>query len=188
MCIAAVAFKGGFTKEELTAFFTTNQHGGGYAYAEKGKLVVYRHVQVLKDYVELGMKLKDKPNLVTHCRIRSTGDLSVMNAHPFLVNENKAAIVHNGTLFQTPGDDSDTKVYLTEVGHLLGNEKLMTPERIKNLGILMNFNKLIIAYDSGRITIINENKGTHEGDKWFSHMGWRIASRARGLEQSGLLN
>ena len=57
MCIAAISKTGGFKEQELSQFFRANRHGGGFAYAEDGKIFTHRHIMVESDYIEQGMRL-----------------------------------------------------------------------------------------------------------------------------------
>jgi predicted glutamine amidotransferase len=177
MCIAALAKSGGFTKEQLTAFHRANSHGGGYMWVENGVIKTVRHIRDIDSYVNVGLYLTKKgiTNLATHCRIATLGSVSFPNAHPFMLNEGKAAMMHNGSFYHSTekADYSDTRELAELQGDLLGNKELMTVAGIKEkVEDAINGNKVIILYEDNTTMILNESKGKWEGEQWFSNEGW----------------
>jgi len=175
MCIAAISRKGGFKEEELQQFFKANRHGGGYAYAEDGKIYIHRHIMVESDYIEQGMRLADKKNLVTHCRIATSGGISVENSHPFEMEN--SVLVHNGVLYNTSDTVSDTRDFVNETKSLLDNQTLMSKDLvIQRLGnVIGNYNKFIILYKDGTFRIVNEKEGTWKDRVWYSNLHWKFS-------------
>lgn len=175
MCIAAISKEGGFTEQELKAFFDSNRDGGGYSYVQDGQVVNIRHITDVAEYVSTGLSLSDKKNLVTHCRIATAGAVNEDNAHPFDLGG--ASLVHNGHLFYNGGYNgqgpSDTFEFVRDTKKHLVNEEKMTEEVIKGLGsIIGSYNKLIILYPSEKFVIINEAQGYWRENKWYSNLGW----------------
>lgn len=181
MCIAALAKTGGFTKEQLTAFHRANSHGGGYMWAENGKIKTIRHIRDLNSYVNIGLMLTERgiTNLATHCRIATLGSVSLQNAHPFVINDGKAAMMHNGSFYHTTekADYSDTRDLAEARGTLLGNKELMSVPGIKEKveKAIEAYNKVIILYADNTTIILNEHTGKWEGEQWFSNQGWCYA-------------
>jgi predicted glutamine amidotransferase len=187
MCIAALAKSGGFTKDQLAAFHTTNAHGGGYMWVEDGVIKTVRHLRDLDSYVNVGIYLTNKgvKNLATHCRIATLGSISFQNAHPFVMNEGKAAMMHNGSFYHSTekADYSDTRDLAELQGNLLGNKELMTVPGIKEkVEAAIDGNKVIILYQDNTSLILNESKGTWEGEQWFSNKGWCYARNYAGRQ------
>jgi predicted glutamine amidotransferase len=175
LCIAAVSLKGGFTEQELRAFFINNKDGGGFSYVEHGAVQNIRHITDIEDYVKTGEALKKYDNLVTHCRIATCGSVKTENAHPFPLMGTRASMVHNGSFASVADNDySDTRVVAERGQQLLGNEELMTPEMVKKVEkAIGSYNKVIILYNSGKRVILNEDKGTWENQKWYSNTYWK---------------
>lgn len=175
MCIAAISKSGGFKEEDLSMFFRANRHGGGYAYAEDGKLFTHRHITVESDYIEQGMRLASKENLVTHCRIATSGGITAENAHPFVMEN--SVLVHNGILYGTSGALSDTRDFVNETKSLLDDQKLMSNDLvIKRLGeVIGSYNKLILLYKDKTFKIVNEDQGYWKDGVWYSNTYWKFA-------------
>jgi predicted glutamine amidotransferase len=175
MCIAAISKTGGFKEQELSQFFRANRHGGGFAYAEDGKIFTHRHIMVESDYIEQGMRLADKENLVTHCRIATSGGIIPDNAHPFIMEN--SVLVHNGVLYGTNGTMSDTRDFVEETKTLLDDQALMdNPIVIKRLGdVIGTYNKLILLYKNKTFKIVNESQGYWKENTWYSNNHWTYA-------------
>jgi predicted glutamine amidotransferase len=186
LCIAAVSRKGGFTESELKAFFRQNADGGGFTWSENGKLFVHRHIRNENEFVNTGKRLAKFKNLVTHCRIRTMGDVSVDNAHPFPIRDKEglaiATVVHNGQFYYTYQEDkdnkskySDTRSLVEGAEDLLSDQELMSKkEVIKDIEIAVGYNnKMIVLYPNAEFVIVNELAGTWVGEKWYSNMNWR---------------
>lgn len=175
MCIAAISKTGGFKEEELSKFFRVNRDGGGFAYAEDGKLFTHRHILVESDYIEQGLRLASKDNLVTHCRIATSGGVSPENAHPFVMEN--SILVHNGVLYGTTGFVSDTRDFVEETKTLLDDQALMNnPIVTKRLGeAIGTYNKLILLYKDKTFKIINEAQGYWKDNVWYSNSYWTHA-------------
>lgn len=177
MCIAAISLDGGFTEQELTWFYETNTHGGGYAFInELGDIVRIPHILSKEAYVKAGMALKDKKNLVTHCRVATCGEKTVLNAHPFVNEKKTVAMVHNGQ-FTAGGEGvkSDTKVFFEMTNGMLEREDLLDDQTVDELGTLIgHYNKLILLYKTNNYKIINEKEGFWSKDKskWYSNRYW----------------
>lgn len=178
MCIAAIATSGGFSPETLTKFFRTNDDGGGFSYAENGIIHTIRHILTEDEYLEIGASLASKTNLVTHCRIATSGTITQSNAHPFPLGE-EASLVHNGVLFYGAESGKSDTLELVESGiELLKNEELMTQPVCVRVGdIIGRSNKFIILYNTGNFKIINESMGywetLDEKKVWYSNLAWK---------------
>lgn len=172
MCIAAISKSGGFTEQELSQFFRANRNGGGYAYAEDGKFFIHRHIMVESDYIEHGMRLADKENLVTHCRVATSGGITVENSHPFEMEN--SVLVHNGVLYSMYGNVSDTRDFVKETKSLLDDQALMNnPTVVQKLGkAIGDYNKLILLFKDKQFVIVNEHQGYWKDNIWYSNNYW----------------
>ena len=192
MCIAAISREGGFSEDELRAFFLVNQDGGGYAWADgDGKVNIIRHINNIEDYVNTGKKLAIHKNLMTHCRIATVGTRTLENAHPFPLLGYKAALCHNGTFFHhVPGHlQSDTAHIVENAEKLLGEESLMTPEVVKEVQkVVGTYNKIIILYGSGNFVLINEDAGHWSADlkRWYSNTYWQYRANSEKVAREAL--
>lgn len=172
MCVAAIALEGGYSKDLLRKFFMANPHGGSFTYVENGKLVIKKHMMIMEEYVEEGERLKDKRNLMTHCRYRTQGHMNMDNAHPFLLNKGKAAMVHNGNFFSSSNEAKSDSAEFAEMADVLGREELITADVVSKVNrIVGTHNKMILLFDSGNFTIFNEKLGSWllDNKMWVSN-------------------
>lgn len=150
-----------------------NPDGGGFAYVHKGKVHVVKGLMTWKDflaaYLAASSKFKDSPFLI-HFRIRSLGDKSDSNTHPFMFKY--GALIHNGTIDGTGAKHaegkSDTALFAEKVGDYLDYENTHKHKKEWDEA-LSAYNKVVILYNDKKHLILNEDQGKWDGDVWYSN-------------------
>lgn len=182
MCLAI--FKPAKVKipeERLSNGWISNPDGAGFAYVDRGKVVVEKGFMNLKDflaaYKKTTEKFKSSPFLV-HFRIRSMGDKTADNTHPFRIKD--GVMIHNGgfdgTGAQHQTGPSDTRLFAQRFGDLFTFETL--DKHKKDFEEAIGWNKVAILYDDGKHIILNETKGEWVDDVWYSNFSWRSHPRS----------
>lgn len=160
--------------ESLRNGWIGNSDGAGYAFAYKGKIIQRKGFTSLKDflgeYEEDAKKYLKGPGVV-HFRIRSMGDKSTSNMHPFPILDGEGVMIHNGNLSGTGAlygvGDSDTKKFAEAFNKDLTFDFCETNK--VGLGNAVGWDKLVFLWKDGRHVIINEEKGYWEGGVWYSN-------------------
>lgn len=178
MCIIAAKPQGlTLSEETINTCWEANSDGAGFMYAERGKLIVEKGFMSLDSFKRAYNKVGDKP-AVLHFRIKTHGAIDAENTHPFQINDN-LAFAHNGIIgnIATPNKDkSDTWHF---------NETLLKPMASNDLEFLrkswnvqlisgfIGYSKLAFMEASGRITLINADKGTWDDGIWYSNTSYK---------------
>jgi predicted glutamine amidotransferase len=115
-----------------------------------------------------------KSAFVIHFRIRSQGDKSAENTHPFEIAG--GVLIHNGTLDGTGSEwgvgASDTALFCKAVGDELSYEAVAEKKQDLELAI-GTYNKFVMLYEEGKHHIINEKQGNWNADTWYSNFSYR---------------
>lgn len=191
MCVAAVVPAGKRLSEDvLRAMHQSNRDSWGFGFwtpyatpapagstRPEGFLITVKNTTTSDDMVESydkALKIEgrnEKPHLV-HFRIRTSGLVNHVNAHPF--NIKGGLLIHNGMLDGHDGGNYSDTYYFSKVfgDHL---PKGITPEQKEFLGKLVgSYNKLAILHDDGSTSIINEKQGSYiDDDVWVSNTYWQ---------------
>jgi predicted glutamine amidotransferase len=153
-----------------------NSDGGGYAFVHKGKVVTRKGFKTLKDFLasyNIDSKKYKKSPFVVHFRIRSMGDRSAENTHPYPIAG--GVLIHNGTLDGTGATydkgESDTAKFCKMFGDKLTNEWVAAHK--KELEQAVTYNKFVLLYDNGDTHIINESAGNWYEGVWYSNFSWK---------------
>ena len=177
MCLAIYKPAGAVLPEEsIRNGWIANSDGAGYAFVYKGKVVTRKGFMTLKEFMEAysadSKKYKKSP-FVDHFRIRSMGDKSPDNTHPYPIAD--GVLIHNGTLDGTSAKfgegPSDTAQFCAMFGDKLTHS--WVEQNKAKLSEAVSYNKLVMLYKTGDVHIINENLGNwHEG-VWYSTYAYR---------------
>lgn len=159
--------------EHLRDGWIANPDGGGYAYIHEGKVVINKGFvklqEFLKSYESDFKKHKDSPFLI-HFRIRSMGDKSEDNTHPFPIDG--GAVIHNGSLQGTGAQyqqgPSDTRLFAEKFKSNL-SFKFMNEHKGEFGQAVGAYNKLVFLYETGQVVIVNEDRGVWRNDIWYSN-------------------
>jgi glutamine amidotransferase len=153
--------------------FLHNNDGAGVAWVDDGGLHVQKGYFPWKRLWRDINKLEEYPVLL-HCRMATTGSISIENCHPFML-KNNVAIAHNGIIDITPMEknmtDSETfgKKYLEH-----WKPEDLSDDRVKCLfeTALGPYNKIAILKPDGSFIILNEDQGEVFQDVWFSNSSY----------------
>jgi predicted glutamine amidotransferase len=188
MCVAILQKAGTeLTPSQLFQGWSSNPHGGGFAYVNPNNEVEikqgYLHYNVFEKAYREAVRLhgKNGPMLV-HMRIRSAGDMGAKNCHPFKIKG--GAMIHNGTMFYPSTDraqsksrdrKSDTRIFAETFHNILDLESMQHAEN-DILNAVGRSNKLVFLYDGGDYIILNEKQGMWRDDIWFSNSSCQISA------------
>ena len=185
MCLAILKpAKVSIPTQNLRNGWIANPDGAGYAYVHKGKVVVKKGYSKLQDFlkdIEADFKVHKASPFLIHFRIRSMGDKSTGNTHPFPVKG--GVMIHNGTINGTGATyqtgESDTCLFAKKfsenlsVDFVMGNKAELTEA-------LGTWNKLAFLYDNGQTVIVNESAGVWRDDVWYSNHSFSSMPTAAG--------
>lgn len=176
MCIAIAKSAGVFMDvEELATCFKNNPDGAGFAYVDENheiQIEKYMHFgEFAPAYLEKEALYPESPFLI-HFRIRTHGETSLINCHPFQINEDMA-FIHNGTIKGVPDDKvlSDTQMFNQHVLQKLP-EGWEDSEGVKTMiEEFISWSKLVVLHRDKGLIIYNESKGNWNKDKtvWYSN-------------------
>tara|TARA_R100000655_G_scaffold43575_2_gene79975 strand:- start:4295 stop:4906 length:612 start_codon:yes stop_codon:yes gene_type:complete len=174
MCIAILKpKKATIDVATLNDCWDANSHGGGFAFAMKGKLNVFKSLE--KDlFIDTLMEsmANHNANFLIHMRIATSGIKDMMiNCHPFRI-DNKNVFCHNGVIHNVNSDDdiSDTRYFNKDILQQM-KFNLKNKSHIKLIeGFIGNGNKLIFLNSKGEFTIANEKVGSWQNGVWFSNL------------------
>ena len=174
MCLAIVQPVGSFIPiPHLQQGWVHNPDGAGYAFTREGKVVVkkgYNKLKVFMDDYHKDVRDNDESAFLVHFRIRTMGDRSDENTHPFTIPD--GAMIHNGSLTGTGSKyhegPSDTSVFASKFGKHLNYDFVYN--KSKELGeAIGRYNKLAMLYNDNRYVIVNEEEGVWKDRVWYSN-------------------
>jgi hypothetical protein len=173
-------------EKNLRSGFEYNNDGCGLCWAENDKLTLVKGMMKWEDFWKLYKEHEDCPMLI-HFRKSTHGKKDEANCHPFLFNDNKLALIHNGVLPIKCSDDG-----FSDTWHLVN--KILDP-LVKDHGISIDnqalswlikvaigTDKIAVMDESGEVIIFNEDKGNWEdtdgdeekkGKVWYSNCSFR---------------
>lgn len=165
--------------DHLKNGFGNHSDGAGMSWAENGKLHVRKGMFRIEDVLEQYEKIKHLPCLI-HFRKATHGTVNATNCHPFVFNDGKLALIHNGVLQIKCCIEG-----LSDTAHFV---KLVLEPLIKGRNVPINdgalnylictsigSDKLAIMDETGKTFIFNEEKGQWEGGAWYSNASFRWA-------------
>lgn len=188
MCLAI--YKPGQLKiaeKALRCGFESNNDGCGLAWADNGKLHTEKGMFTWDAFLGLYQQHEQHPMLI-HFRKSTHGKKNADNCHPFVFNDEKLALIHNGVLpiKCSEGDYSDTwhLVYKVLEPLIKGQGCAIDDSALSWLiKCAIGTDKIAVMDQSGEGIIFNEDKGTWEdaeslvegekGKVWFSNLSFR---------------
>lgn len=163
----------------LLRCWLSNSHGGGIAYVDGGQVKIFKELYNFDKYYEGYLNIREqypKSKLVLHMRIKTHGDISLDNCHPFVVND-RLAVAHNGTISaikaEYNGKESDTAKFTREILQQLPTGFQNNPGCQRLIQEFIGHSKLAFLSSRNEITIINPHLGEKEGDVWYSNGGYK---------------
>lgn len=176
----------------LKDFYSYNSDGVGLMFADPSGLQVEKILP--KDENDFIQFYKDRiagKNCAFHLRMRTHGDIDLLNCHPYEVLNKKEHgldlwMMHNGIL--STGNASDPSK--SDTWHYI--QKYLKPMLIKNpdyaftqsfkdvIGChITSSNKFVLMDDQGRQAIINQSSGVFWAGLWLSNTyAWSASSNA----------
>ena len=159
--------------------FQNHDDGAGMAWAVNGVLHVRKGMLKIEEVLEQYEKIKSYPALI-HFRKATHGKVDAANCHPFLFNDNKLALIHNGVL--------KIKCHVEGLSDTAHFVKFVLEPMVKihkvpiNDGVLfylvstsIGSDKMAVMDGKGKCFIFNESKGEWEGGVWYSNTSFRYA-------------
>lgn len=176
MCLAILKPGNASVPEEhLRQGWIHNSDGAGFAYIKKGKVQIKKGFSYLKDFLdayEETVKKFPKSPMLIHFRIRSQGDRTPENTHPFRING--GALCHNGTINGTNtvfnSGPSDTRVFAEKLDGKV--DKKVLADHKADWDKALDWNKVAFLFDDGSFHIINEHMGHWRDGVWYSNNGY----------------
>ncbi len=193
MCVIA-SIPAGSTIDEKTLrdMWDTNSDGGGIAYIEDEKVVVYKTMKLksfLKKFKSV-VKSHGGNDILMHMRIKTHGDVCIENNHPFSIKQDNRVcddmvFAHNGilpTVFQTTVKDTDANgIQLSDTRRF--NElfwsnfdirALDVPGTIEMVEELIGFGNKFVVLNANpamkrQTYIVNAGRGTYDNGVWYSN-------------------
>ena len=175
MCIAINSPKGTEpTKKALKESFNNNPHGGGFAYAKDGFIIVKKGYELFKDFYEDYKKANiQNINKLIHFRIKTSGKINYENCHPFYVTTN-LVMIHNGIISNFGNSEvSDTREFISMVLkpiilkhgiNILNNETF-----VNTVSEIIGNSKLVFLDNKGNTYYINKDLGHKNKGIWYSN-------------------
>ncbi len=168
------------SEEHLRNGFANHSDGAGFAWAADGKLHVVKGLFDVEEVIKQYELVKEYPCLI-HFRKATHGKIDKTNCHPFLFNDGKLALIHNGILSIKCTIDG-----LSDTAHFV---KLVLEPMVKRNNVPINdgalqyllstsigTDKMVIMDGDGNAYVINEDKGKWEGGVWYSNtsFSWNL--------------
>jgi len=177
MCLAIYQPAGVEVSEKyLRNGFSNHADGAGFAWAVNGQLHVKKGIFDVEEVISHYQTIKQYPCLI-HFRKATHGTVDELNCHPFLFNDGKLALIHNGVLSIKCEIEgwSDTAHFV----------KLVLEPMIKRNNVPINdgalqyllatsigTDKMAIMDGDGNTYVINEEKGKWDGGVWYSNTSY----------------
>ena len=162
--------------DTITNAFDNNPDGAGFAYVEDEKITVSKGFYTLEAFKEEYLPHERKQALL-HFRIKTHGDYSQENCHPFEITPN-LVFAHNGMIYKMPDDPikSDTYLFnellLRNLVRVYGKRILFDDKFKPFLESYSTSSKFVFLDNTGRFSIINEKDGYWDAKCWFSNKSY----------------
>ena len=150
--------------------YDNNPDGCGMMWVKNGQVMIDKG---LYDFETFYSKLleHEEENLVFHCRIKTHGEISQENCHPFKITD-EFALAHNGVLSVKcyEGKTDSESFGIDYMSHLtkedLSNYKIW---KILNEIVTHNGSKVAVLTNDDKIIVFNKEGFIKENDVYFSN-------------------
>lgn len=183
MCLAIYKPADKSIKDEfLRNGFANHPDGAGMAWAQDGQLHFKKGIFKLEEFLELYEQIKQFPALL-HFRKATHGAINEANCHPFIFNDGKLALIHNGVLNIKCTIDG-----LSDTAHFV--KLVLEPMINKNnvpiddgalhylISTSIGTDKMVVMDGNGTAFVFNEDKGTVEEGVWYSNTTFRYSYKS----------
>lgn len=178
MCIAIAKPAGvEIYKHVLETCFEHNSDGAGFATIQDDKILIQKGFFDFDSFWNAYEPFQNEQALI-HFRIKTHGNISEENCHPFLINDS-LAFIHNGII---PGygsfSESDTRAFkkkmIIPLIETYGTSVLENLQIKKLLEDHISASKLVfLDAQTRQFTIMNETLGEWNSEVWFSNSSWK---------------
>lgn len=178
MCLLITAPAGAGADLEddwLEDFHWWNSDGYGFMFAQDGKLHIHRSLGKKEEFIADWRKYANVERAV-HLRMRTHGDVDLVNCHPYEVIPGKIALMHNGVLHTGNDADkskSDTWHFIQDYLRplLTRDPELMLEPAFQELvaEFIGTTNRLVLLDNNGNMVTINEDEGVYWEGMWLSN-------------------
>ena len=158
--------------------FEHHPDGAGIAWAANGILYVKKGIFNVDEFIEQYEKVKQYHCLI-HFRKATHGKIDATNCHPFLFNDGKLALIHNGILPIKCSIEG-----LSDTAHFvkLVLEPMITQHKVPINDGALNYlistsigtDKLAVMDGAGTTYIFNEEKGNWDEGVWYSNTSYKF--------------
>ena len=165
----------------LSDFYDNNADGIGVMYAENNTLYVEKELpKTDAELYEFYTKHIDGKDCAFHLRMKTHGDIDMLNCHPYeILNKEEHGVdmwmMHNGVLSTGNKADvtkSDTWHYINDILRpmLAKNPNYaFTPSFEYLISGHIGNNRFVIMDNLGRRTVVNQSQGVYWGGRWMSN-------------------
>jgi Glutamine amidotransferases class-II len=185
MCLAIYKPQGAKVPEDhLRNGFHTHSDGAGFAWLADGKINVKKGIFNMEEAVEFYKTIEQYPALI-HFRKATSGKVDATNCHPFIFNDGKLALIHNGVI--------SIKCHIEGLSDTAHFVKLVLEPLVKGYNVPINngalnylistaigTDKVAILSETGDCYIFNEDKGEWDGPTdgkvWYSNGSYKWSS------------
>jgi hypothetical protein len=169
----------GLTDKQLTDFYTHNPDGVGLMYYYRKKVRVIKALpKNAKEFITL-FRTHQRHAPIVHLRMRTHGEISIANTHPYSIGNTGAYLVHNGIL---GGQDTHTPK-MSDTWHFINDmlnplikhdiNLIHEPWLQEMVGKYVGNNRLVIMTPDGRTSYINSDQGVvHDGIHYSNTYAW----------------
>lgn len=199
MCLAIFKPAGlDIPEENLKQGFDSNNDGCGICWAQDGQLHIEKGMMTFDDFYGIYQGVKEFPMLI-HFRKSTHGKKNEDNCHPFLFNDGKLALIHNGVIpiKCTENDYSDTWHFVHKVLDPIVSQRgvPITDQSLSwFIRVSIGTDKIAVMDGDGHVIIFNEDKGNWEdtdgldgkkGKVWYSNYSFRNYKTYKSYSGSG---
>lgn len=187
MCVIVYKKKDYIIEEEtLKQMWDQNQHGAGYMFNKNNKLIIIKGLMTFEKFLK-AWKHHEKEEAVLHFRIKTYGDISPDNTHPFPIEKGKLAVAHNGSIsmnkdflslcgIEKPHEHfSDTWHFTNFILKKLPENWHLNKQLTAFITNATKPNKFVVMDNYNNVTIINEDGGywINNNQLWVSNTTWK---------------
>ena len=162
------------SKETLKRCWDKNPHGGGVMWqSERGTLKVRKGFMSFEEMYAAIKLIPKNVNAVLHFRIGTHGSNTAENTHPWPIEGQEAALVHNGIINWLSNDysTSDSKRFADFLARIEGNV-LYNEDLVPVFESLLGQNNKVVVMDGVNHVILNEMAGEWHDGCWYSNSGY----------------
>ena len=159
------------SKNQCLKYAHINRDGFGFAYVDKGKLIIKKTTNFDQFYIQYTIAVNQygsKSPFIIHFRFGTSGLNNQDNCHPFLINKD-TCFIHNGVFSELSNNPvlSDTNIFNRTVLQPLFKHNITAPT--DRLLTHDTYNKLVFLNSQQQHLIINENLGLWDNGIWYSN-------------------